>query len=218
MQGKQTIDRPQGGIGLGLSLVRQLIELQGGSVTATSEGPGRGAQFVVKLPLAARSDVAPAGAPAPPVAVKGLKVLLVEDNEDSREVMAEMLAMQGHSVRKAPTGRDGVDEAQAFEPDVALVDIGLPDIDGYEVARRIRKLEMANAPRLVVISGFGQPEDLRRAYEAGFDLHLTKPVAPEFLREVISALVSARSGSAHVAPPTAPDAAARPVDGSIGRG
>ena len=200
MQGKQTIDRPQGGIGLGLSLVRQLIELQGGSVTAASEGPGRGAQFVVKLPLSARVEMVAAGAPAPLVTAKGLKVLLVEDNEDSREVMAQMLSLQGHDVRSAPTGRAGVDEATSFQPDVALVDIGLPDIDGYEVARRIRKLDLANAPRLVVISGFGQPEDLRRAYEAGFDLHLTKPVAPEFLREVISALVSARGGALHASP------------------
>jgi signal transduction histidine kinase/ActR/RegA family two-component response regulator len=192
MQGKQTIDRPQGGIGLGLSLVRQLVELQGGSVTVASEGHGHGAQFVVKLPLCSPPEHRAVGAPAPATATKGLKVLLVEDNEDSREVMAAMLALQGHSVRSAANGRDGVEAAQAFEPDVALVDIGLPDIDGYEVARRVRKLEMANAPRLVVISGFGQPEDLKRAYEAGFDLHLTKPVAPEFLREVIAALVSAR--------------------------
>ncbi len=218
MQGKQTIDRPQGGIGLGLSLVRQLIELQGGSVTAASEGPGRGAQFVVKLPLVARAEAVRVGAPAPVATAKGLKVLLVEDNEDSREVMAEMLTLQGHSVRSAPTGRNGVDEARSFEPDVALVDIGLPDIDGYEVARRIRKLELANAPRLVVISGFGQPEDLRRAYEAGFDLHLTKPVAPEFLREVIAALVSARSGGLPATPPATSPVEGRVLDGPAGMG
>ena len=195
MQGKQTIDRPHGGIGLGLSLVKQLIELQGGAVTATSEGAGRGAQFVVRLPLVARAEPVTVGAQAPLVAAKGMKILLVEDNDDSREVMAEMLGLQGHVVRSAPTGWDGVEAAGAFIPDVALVDIGLPDIDGYEVARRIRALELVTPPRLVVISGFGQPEDLRRAYEAGFDLHLTKPVAPDFLREVISALVSARSGA-----------------------
>jgi CheY-like chemotaxis protein len=94
---------------------------------------------------------------------------------------------------------EGVQEAGIFEPEVALVDIGLPDIDGYEVARRIRGLGLANPPRLVVISGFGQPEDLRRAYEAGFDLHLTKPVAADFLRDVIGALVSARGNPSSIA-------------------
>ena len=194
MQGKQTIDRPQGGLGLGLSIVRRLVQLQAGSVGASSEGPGRGAQFIVRLPLCAPPEGVPAGTPAN-LATRGQKVLLVEDNDDSREVMVEMLALQGHSVRSAATGKGGVDEAEAFQPDVALVDIGLPDMDGYEVARCIRRLHLANAPKLVAISGFGQPEDLRSAYEAGFDLHLTKPVAPEFLREVIAALVSARTSS-----------------------
>jgi signal transduction histidine kinase/ActR/RegA family two-component response regulator len=194
-QGKQSIDRPKGGLGLGLSLVRRLIELQGGSVTAASEGHGLGALFTVTLPLksppAAVSEVAPASS----AIEMRQKVLLVEDNDDIRSVMAQMLELQGHVVRAAATGRDAVHQAQIFEPDVALVDIGLPDIDGYEVARRIRSLPLMSQTRLVVISGFGQPEDLRKAYEAGFDLHLTKPVAPDFLRNVIAALVSPRSDS-----------------------
>ncbi|MFL6693242.1 MAG: response regulator [Ramlibacter sp.] len=137
-------------------------------------------------------------APRPDAALPatGRRVLLVEDNDDGRQVMEMALELEGHTVRSVDGGLEAVQLAAAWRPDIALVDIGLPDIDGYEVARRIRALALANPPRLVAISGFGQPQDQRAAYEAGFDLHLTKPVAPEFLRDVLHALTSSRQTTA----------------------
>jgi signal transduction histidine kinase/ActR/RegA family two-component response regulator len=118
------------------------------------------------------------------------RVLLVEDNDDGRQTMEMVLVLEGHTVRAVGNGLEAVQCAAEWQPDVALVDIGLPDIDGYEVARRIRALALENPPKLVAITGFGQPQDQRTAYEAGFDLHLTKPVAPQFLRDVLHALTS----------------------------
>jgi CheY-like chemotaxis protein len=124
------------------------------------------------------------------VAHRSLRVLLVEDNDDGRHMLETMLTLEGHTVRTAATGVEAVRIALEWLPDIALVDIGLPDIDGHEVARRLRARVFDNAPKLVAISGFGQPGDLHNAYEAGFDLHLTKPVAPKFLHDVMSALTS----------------------------
>jgi CheY-like chemotaxis protein len=117
-------------------------------------------------------------------------VLLVEDNDDGRRMMEAMLMLEGHTVRTAATGAEAVKIALEWPPDIALIDIGLPDIDGHEVARRLRARVVDNPPKLVAISGFGQPGDLHNAYEAGFDLHLTKPVAPKFLHDVMYALTS----------------------------
>ena len=196
VQGPQSFDRPHGGIGLGLALVRRLVELQQGTVTASSAGPGRGACFAIRLPLAVAPATADGARPDAALPATGRRVLLVEDNEDGRQTMEMALELEGHSVRSVDGGLEAVQLAAAWRPDIALVDIGLPDIDGYEVARRIRALGLANPPRLVAISGFGQPQDQRTAYEAGFDLHLTKPVAPDFLRDVLHALTSSRRATA----------------------
>lgn len=191
VQGAQTFERPQGGIGLGLTLVQRLAEMHGGEVTVFSSGRGQGALFTVRLPA-----VDPPGrAPAPEIETgaarsQGRRILLVEDNEDGRHMMETMLTLEGHIVRTAATGEAAVREAVEWQPDIALIDIGLPDIDGHEVARRLRALALENPPKLVAISGFGQPGDLHNAYEAGFDLHLTKPVAPRFLHDVMNALTS----------------------------
>ena len=189
VQGQQRLDRPQGGIGLGLTLVQRLAEMHGGEVSVFSAGRGQGAAFTVRLPVA--------DTPSPPQVFKpvvsshrSLRVLLVEDNEDGRRILEAMLTLEGHDVRTAATGEEAVRLALEWLPDIALVDIGLPDIDGYEVARRLRARVLDNAPKLVAISGFGQAGDLNNAYEAGFDLHLTKPVAPKFLHDVMSALTS----------------------------
>jgi CheY-like chemotaxis protein len=136
---------------------------------------------------------APSSAPAPEESAarpESRRILLVEDNEDGRNMMELMLALEGHVVHTAATGEAAVRMAREWRPDIALVDIGLPDMDGYEVARRLRALLSDNPPKLVAISGFGQQSDLHHAYEAGFDLHLTKPVAPQFLHDVMSALTS----------------------------
>ena len=117
-------------------------------------------------------------------------MLIVEDNDDGRIMMEAMLTLEGHEVRTAATGERAVSSVMEWQPDIALVDIGLPDIDGYEVARRLRALALSNPPKLIAISGFGQQSDLHRAYEAGFDLHLTKPVSPRFLQDVMGAITS----------------------------
>jgi signal transduction histidine kinase/ActR/RegA family two-component response regulator len=191
VQGPQSFHRPQGGIGLGLTLVQRLTEMHGGDVSVFSAGRGQGASFSIRLPAIA------AGAPGPAsveesasVRPQGRRILLVEDNEDGRRMMETMLMLEGHTVRTASTGEEAVRVALEWRPDVALVDIGLPDIDGHEVARRLRAQLPDHSPKLVAISGFGQPGDLHNAYEAGFDLHLTKPVAPKFLHDVMNALTS----------------------------
>jgi signal transduction histidine kinase/ActR/RegA family two-component response regulator len=191
VQGPQSFHRPQGGIGLGLTLVQRLAEMHGGDVSVFSAGRGQGAAFTVRLPLAEAPDRAPSAETSSATSrPQGRRILLVEDNEDGRHMMETLLTLEGHTVRTAATGEEAVRAALEWLPDVALIDIGLPDIDGHEVARRLRALLPDNAPKLVAISGFGQPGDLHNAYEAGFDLHLTKPVAPKFLHDVMNALTS----------------------------
>jgi signal transduction histidine kinase/ActR/RegA family two-component response regulator len=194
MQGQQSFHRPQGGIGLGLTLVQRLVKLQHGNVSIQSAGPGRGTRVTVRLP----QIEAPSPGPSPETmagASKDRRVLLVEDNEDSRVMMQTMLALEGNLVTAVGQGRQAVEAVREWQPDIALVDIGLPDIDGYEVARAIRALLLPNQPKLIALSGYGQPEDERRAYEAGFDLHLTKPVAPGLLHDVMQALTTRQSNS-----------------------
>jgi CheY-like chemotaxis protein len=186
VQGSQDPSRSKGGIGLGLTLVKRLAELQGGSVDVTSAGTARGATFIVRLPPAA-PVAALIGAPTAAHAASPCRIVIVEDNDDAREMLREVLAMAGHSVREAANGTAGVDLAREIAPDVAIVDIGLPDIDGYEVARRLRA-QSKRPITLIALTGFGQPEDLRRAREAGFDLHLVKPVTIERLDHAIATL------------------------------
>jgi CheY-like chemotaxis protein len=175
VQGSISIDRSQGGLGIGLSLVRRLVELHGGSVSATSEGSGNGSTFEIRLP---RTE--PATAPDlkanPVIAAAKPTVLLIEDNDDGREMMATMLVSYGYTVLQAGDGLEGVRLATTELPDVALVDIGLPGIDGYEVARRLRDNPGTRDIRLIALTGYGLAEDQRRVLEAGFDLHMVKPV------------------------------------------
>lgn len=173
-QGEHSIDRKQGGLGIGLTLVHRLVELHGGSVHAESAGGGRGSTFTVTLP---RLMQAPA--PAQPVAAargRGRRVLLVEDNDDARDSMAELLRGCGHEVREAANGAEGLALAREGDCGLALVDIGLPGISGYELAAALRADPATAGMRLIALTGYGQPEDAQRAREAGFDLHLTKPV------------------------------------------
>jgi len=176
VQGSISLDRAQGGLGIGLSLVRRLVELHGGSVSATSAGGGAGSAFTIRLPRAEPVQASAPAASAPEADSAKPAVLLIEDNEDGREMMATMLDVYGYPVLQSADGLDGVQLALAQLPTVALVDIGLPGIDGYEVARRLRANPQTQAMRLIALTGYGLAEDQRRVLEAGFDMHLVKPV------------------------------------------
>jgi signal transduction histidine kinase/ActR/RegA family two-component response regulator len=176
VQGERPLDRSYGGLGIGLTLVRRLAELHGGSAAAASEGPGRGSSFTVRLPAieAPTGRVAATGAEA---AAPGRRVLVVEDNADARDTLQRLLEFEGHSVRVAADGEAALALLRAEAADVVLIDIGLPGMDGYELARRIRA-EIDRERRLVLaaVTGYGLPEDRRRSAGAGFDAHLVKPL------------------------------------------
>jgi CheY-like chemotaxis protein len=185
VQSARTLDRSQGGLGIGLSVVKRLVEMHGGHVSARSGGPGQGSSFEIRLPLAER-DVEPSTA-TPRVTVAPQKVLVVDDNEDAAKTLAMILSLDGHEVQTVFSARAALEQAREFEPDVVLLDIGLPEMDGYEVARRIRKEPDLKPVRLVALTGYGQTEDLQRTHAAGFDAHLVKPVDMRALHDALSA-------------------------------
>jgi len=184
VQGPQGPDRTSGGLGLGLAVVRRLIELHGGSVRAASAGPNLGSTFTVRLP--AIEPVAAANEAAIPDTSRRLRILVIEDNDDGREMLRTMLELHGHEVRAASTGVEGITEARRWRADVVLLDVGLPDLDGYEVARRLRAERETAHSKLVAITGYGQSEDEQRAYRAGIDVHVTKPVEPKELLRILA--------------------------------
>jgi signal transduction histidine kinase/CheY-like chemotaxis protein len=175
-QADRSLDRSRGGLGLGLALVKGLVELHGGQVLAESDGPGRGAAFTVWLPLARARRVPQ---PAPAAAMEEMprrRILVVEDNRDAAETLREVLELAGHEVAVAYEGPAGLEAAREFHPEVVLCDLGLPGMDGYAVAAELRRDPTTSATRLIAVSGYGQEEDRRRSLEAGFDRHLIKPV------------------------------------------
>ncbi|MEO6281347.1 ATP-binding protein [Roseateles sp.] len=183
VQSARTLDRAQGGLGIGLSVVRRLVEMHGGHVSASSPGVGGGASFEIRLPLTTLA--APAAALAPAAGPPPRRVLLIDDNEDAAESMAWMLRADGHEVQIGFSAEDALTLAVAWRPDVVLLDIGLPRMDGYEVARRLRADPAAAPMRLVALTGYGRQEDLQRSAQAGFDGHLVKPVGMEALAREI---------------------------------
>ena len=187
-QGERGPDRGAGGLGLGLTLVRRITELHGGSVDAASAGTGHGSTFTVRLPALAAPLAAPPAAPPTAVAAraggKARRILVVEDNTDAREMLRHLLNLAGHEVHEAADGPAGLEAALRLRPDVALVDVGLPGFDGYQLARRVRG-SAGPLIYLVALTGYGQPDDRRLATEAGFDTHLVKPVNPDALLTVI---------------------------------
>ena len=176
MQVDRALEATTGGLGIGLTLAKQLVDLHGGSVTAASDGPGRGSVFTVRLPL--QSAPAEVGREAPAAAPAGTprRILVVDDNRDSAESLALLLAMLGHETRIAHDGLDALEAAERFRPDVMLLDIGLPKLNGYEACRRIREQAWGRQMMIVALTGWGQDDDRRRSSEAGFDEHLVKPV------------------------------------------
>lgn len=179
-----------GGLGIGLTLVRQLTEQHGGSVEAHSEGPGKGSAFTVRLPVAGAAEAAQPAATAPevPVHESGRRILIADDNEDTADSMEALLQLMGHDVRVARDGEAALAQAEDFRPDITLLDIGMPKIDGYGVARRIRERSWGRQTFLVAVTGWGQEQDKARALAAGFDHHFTKPLQPAALKELISRL------------------------------
>ena len=178
--------RAHGGLGLGLSLVQGIVSLHGGKVEALSEGPGRGSQFVVRLPLALGArEAAPPLRAAAPMAAAGRRVLVADDNKDTADSLQRVLQLYGYDVRVAYDGASALRLGAAFRPEVAVLDIGMPGANGYEVAREIRK-QQGPQIKLVALTGWGQEGDRRRAMEAGFDFHLTKPVDPGTLNDLLS--------------------------------
>ncbi len=190
-QGTRTLDRAQGGLGIGLTIVKSLVELHGGAVEAHSEGVGRGSEFVIRLPAvddtvdADHGTVASAESGAIDRSMPRAKIFVVDDNQDAAEILAEALEESGYLTRVAFDAPSALEAVGAFNPDVMLIDIGLPVMDGYELARRLRANPQLASARLIAVTGYGQESDRRRALEAGFNEHLVKPIDLERLQEML---------------------------------
>jgi signal transduction histidine kinase len=194
--------RSRGGLGIGLTLVRTLVELHGGNVRAHSEGIGKGSEFEIVLPLMAE-DVRVAQSSGPPKAEappSARRVLIVEDNPDAQEALTCLLKLWGHEVHVADDGPAGIEAAITWRPEIALIDLGLPTVDGYEVARQIRSAVGLAAPLLIALTGYGAPEQRAQALAAGFDLHIVKPVEPERLGALLEEY-AARAPHPSTSPP-----------------
>jgi len=189
VQEPQALDRARGGLGLGLALVKQLVELHGGSVSVTSRGAGHGSEFTVELPVHAElNESTPSSEPpGDPTAGRPRRLLIVEDNADAREGLRLLLSYAGHEVETAEDAPTGLEKLRTFRPEIALIDIGLPGVDGYALARMARETPEARTTCLVALTGYGQAEDRNKARAAGFDAHLTKPVDPARLNAFLAA-------------------------------
>lgn len=185
VQGDASLDRSDGGMGVGLTLVRDLVDLHGGTIEARSEGTGRGSRFEVRFPLTNPPVRVVDDAQPPAVDPSTVRVVLVEDNSDSREMLRTLLELEGFPVETAGDGRSGLELIVERRPNVALVDIGLPEVDGYQVARRVRETIDRRSVRLIALTGYGLEEDREAVLESGFDHHLVKPVDVQNLRSVL---------------------------------
>jgi PAS domain S-box-containing protein len=195
-----TAERPQTGLGIGLTIARRLVEMHGGSIEASSEGTGRGSEFTVRLPIANQAAFGGEGGPTAQPPLPNLeppppeparvrrKVLVVDDNEDSALSMAMVLKIMGHDVRTAFDGVAALRVAEEFRPEVVLMDIGMPKLNGYDACHLLREQPWAGDILMVALTGWGQDEDRRRSFEAGFDQHLVKPVEPEEIKKLLAGL------------------------------
>jgi CheY-like chemotaxis protein/two-component sensor histidine kinase len=189
-QAQRTLDRSQGGLGIGLTVVRKVIELHGGTTEAHSSGLSHGSEFIVRLPAVrspARQAKIPAAKRAQPV--QTWRVLVVDDNADSADSIAAILETSGHEVEVAYSAQRALEMAVEYQPDIMLLDIGLPDMDGYEVAKHLRQTPELKQMRLIAITGYGQQSDRQRSREAGFDEHVVKPVEWQKLEELLASLM-----------------------------
>ncbi|RYD20784.1 MAG: hybrid sensor histidine kinase/response regulator, partial [Verrucomicrobiaceae bacterium] len=183
VQSSRTLDRSHGGLGIGLTIVSRLVRMHDGNIEARSAGLGHGSEFIVHLPVL-ESAVTPVAAPAPaaPSQLRALRLLIVDDNKDAADTMAMLQQLHGHETRVAHDGPDGITAAEEFLPEVILLDIGLPGMDGFEVARKIRTMPHLGQPFLIALTGYGTEADRRKALDAGFDEHLPKPADLELLK------------------------------------
>jgi PAS domain S-box-containing protein len=207
-QPERTRGTAHGGMGLGLALVKELVTMHGGTVRAASEGKGRGAEFIVTLPLAPAPEVR-ASRPLP-VELPSLAILIVEDNRDAAEMLEQILQLEGHRIRVAFDGQSATEAFREFAPEVLISDVGLPDVSGYDLMRRLRMLETGSPVFAIAMSGYAQADDVERAREAGFDAHLAKPASLERLDGLLAEAASRRSEER---PSSSP--APIPVTGSI---
>jgi signal transduction histidine kinase len=185
VQGRTGLHRQGAGLGIGLTLVKRLVDLHAGRIEVSAGEGGRGTAFTVRFPLAAPNLPAPSTEAGPAPAAAARRILVVEDDEDSRQMLCRLLELSGHQVHQAADGVHGLEQALALRPDVALVDVGLPGLDGYQVATRIRTAGLTDV-FLIAVTGYGQDEDRLRAEAAGFDAHVTKPVNPPALTELLT--------------------------------
>jgi CheY-like chemotaxis protein len=187
-QAERTLDRSQGGLGIGLSLVQKLIELHRGSVAAYSAGIGKGSEFTVRLPAQALASLALDHDTTAAALGKCWRVLVVDDNVDAADMLAAMLKTFGHQTRAAYSSLSALEIAAAEPPDFVLLDLGLPEVDGFEAARQLRQLPQLKNTRLIAATGYGQPSDRQRSQSAGFDYHLVKPIDSDKLQTVLELL------------------------------
>jgi signal transduction histidine kinase len=198
-QVEAALERSRGGLGIGLALTRQLVQMHGGTVRAHSEGPGQGSRFQVCLPLAEPStstpeQAAPADAPS---THPGMRILVADDNVDAAATLATLLEMMGHEVRHVHDGEAAVRETEAFDPQLVLLDIGMPTINGYDACRQLRAAEHGKHRTIVAVTGWGQPQDVQRSKDAGFDQHLVKPIDIDKLTALIDKLPAMQPDQAH---------------------
>jgi CheY-like chemotaxis protein len=189
VQGAPAAERSGGGLGLGLALVKSFVALHGGTVTASSDGPGRGSEFVVRIPAVAAAEAGPPSAArwaSPCGSAHGKRVLVVDDNEDAGETVAELLREFGHEVCVAYDGPSALARLREFPADVAILDLGLPVMDGFELARRVREQQTDHPPRLIALTGYGLDRDLQKTRAGGFDKHLVKPVDEDALLSAVA--------------------------------
>jgi two-component system CheB/CheR fusion protein len=195
VQGDHTLARSQGGLGIGLTLVRRLIEMHHGEVSAFSAGKGSGSEFRIRIPVLPDAATPPRVVrTAEPIRGAARRVLVVDDNVDAVDSISKLLGLFGHDVQSANDGPTALSLLSRFKPEVFVLDIGLPGMDGYELARRLRGMAPFHRATLIAVTGYGQEDDRRRAREAGFDHHLTKPVDPEQLQRLIVASASLEAG------------------------
>jgi CheY-like chemotaxis protein len=195
-QAKPALERAQGGLGIGLSLVKGLVEMHGGRVDARSEGRGRGSEFIVRLPVVEQARAAHTGHPAEQQRqpqVEKRRILIVDDLKDAVDSLSMLLRAMGHEIHTAYDGEDAVAVAQKQRPDAVLLDLGMPRLNGYDACRRIRAQRWGKEMFIVAVTGWGQEEDRRRSREAGFDDHLVKPVDTVALMKVLASLPSGRA-------------------------